>query len=833
MVEEEHRYVPVDRGRRVHGSDGRDGKRRRSKSRSRSRERPIAERDHRTSKPDRDLSKGQETKPHPSSPKHEVKQEPEAEEEKPLLAKPNGSAPGRQEPLSLEELLKRKRQQQEEEAKPKFLSKKEREALALQRLAAQRAGPAPAAADRPAASSPHGALPPPPPLTGGRSDRDRDRDRDRERDRGDGRDREGRDRDGRDRDGRDGRDRGMDRGYDRDRDRRDRDSGRGGREGDRGGAKAGAANEPKSKWQEERERERELEMIKQQYLGMNKLKKRVIRPSEKYKFNFEWGAEEDTSKDLNPLYANPHEATLLFGRGMRAGIDRREQKKKAAEFEADMLRKSRSAYGLATDTLESRAADAARADMADRYEGADMRVEKHWTEKSLAEMTERDWRIFREDFNIQYKGSNNSLPMRNWEEGNFPREIMKAIEKAGYKKPSPIQMAAIPLGLAQRDVIGVAETGSGKTAAFVIPMLTYIMRQPPLTEVTYADGPYAVVLAPTRELAQQIEEETAKLAEFTPYKTVSIVGGQSIEEQGTKLRKGCEIVIATPYRLIDCLERSYAVLNQCNYIVLDEADRMIDLGFEPQVLGVMEAMPSTNLRPENEEDEKHDRKAIYRTTYMFSATMPMAVERLARKYLRRPIVVNIGNAGRATDNVSQRVVVCKENEKANRLEQELDLVDEKRAIVFVNTKRQCDNVYGKLDTLGYRCAVLHGGKSQEQRETSIKGFRDDTYNILIATDVAGRGIDVPDVALVINYDMPNTIEAYTHRIGRTGRAGKKGTALTFLTLSDTDVFFDLKKLLEDSKAPVPPELARHEAAKMKPGSLEAKNKRPDVQYAKK
>ncbi|GFH27653.1 uncharacterized protein HaLaN_26014, partial [Haematococcus lacustris] len=166
MVEEEHRYVPVDRGRRVHGSDGRDGKRRRSKSRSRSRERPIAERDHRTSKPDRDLSKGQETKPHPSSPKHEVKQEPEAEEEKPLLAKPNGSAPGRQEPLSLEELLKRKRQQQEEEAKPKFLSKKEREALALQRLAAQRAGPAPAAADRPAASSPHGALPPPPPLTG-------------------------------------------------------------------------------------------------------------------------------------------------------------------------------------------------------------------------------------------------------------------------------------------------------------------------------------------------------------------------------------------------------------------------------------------------------------------------------------------------------------------------------------------------------------------------------------------------------------------------------------------------------------------------------------------
>jgi ATP-dependent RNA helicase DDX23/PRP28 len=167
-----------------------------------------------------------------------------------------------------------------------------------------------------------------------------------------------------------------------------------------------------------------------------------------------------------------------------------------------------------------------------------------------------------------------------------------------------------------------------------------------------------------------------------------------------------------------------------------------------------------------------------------------------------------------------------------RLVQELDLLPDKRAIVFVNTKRQCDNVFYQLENKGHRCTVLHGGKTQDQREAGIKGFRDDTYNILIATDVAGRGIDVPDVNLVINYDMPNSIEPYTHRIGRTGRAGKKGVAVTFLTGSDTEVYYDLKRLLEESKAAVPPELARHEASKNKPGSIEAMARKPEIQYSK-
>lgn len=432
-----------------------------------------------------------------------------------------------------------------------------------------------------------------------------------------------------------------------------------------------------------------------------------------------------------------------------------------------------------------------------------------------------------------HKGVNPALPIRNWEEANLPKSLRQAVDKAGYKKPSPIQMAAIPLGLQFRDVIGIAETGSGKTAAFVLPMLVYIEKQPPMfgrPEIE-AEGPYAVVLAPTRELAQQIEEEAKNLAHFTNFRVVSVVGGQSIEDQGFLLRKGCEIVVATPGRLVDCIERSYAVLNQCNYVVLDEADRMIDLGFEPQVMSVLDAMPSSNLKPENEDEPLEDNR-VYRTTYMFSATMPPAVERLARKYLRRPVVINIGSTGKAVDNVTQRVIMVKDNEKARALEQEMAAMgDDQRIIVFANTKSQCDAVARQLGNMDYRITMLHGGKSQDQREESIKGFREDVYNVLVATDVAGRGIDVPNVALVINYDMSNTIEQYTHRIGRTGRAGRKGTAVTFLTLKDSELFYDLKKFLEESKAAVPSGLAQHEASRQKPGTIGGG--RPSVQFAKK
>mmetsp|Transcript_27138 Transcript_27138/g.76568 ORF Transcript_27138/g.76568 Transcript_27138/m.76568 type:complete len:683 (+) Transcript_27138:506-2554(+) len=671
------------------------------------------------------------------------------------------------EPLSLEELLKKKKEEEASLAKPVFLTKKQREELALKkrqeeaesqraRIAALRQANQQTADDM----------------------------------------------------------------------RRGRDQERHG-----GGGLAADARAKRNMTKEELDRMKEIESIKQQYLGKEKVKKRVVKPSEKFKFNFDWEHTEDTSKDLNPLYNSLHEAPLLFGRGMRAGADRREQKKAAAEHERELLSKMRDGKEMTAEELKR---EKAALDRASKYDKNDMRTDTHWSTKALTDMTERDWRIFREDFNIAYRGSNPPLPYRSWDECPLPKSLRKAIDKAGYQKPSPIQMAAIPIGLQQRDVIGLAETGSGKTAAFVLPMLIYIQKQPPMTEEIEAEGPYALVMAPTRELVLQIDEETRKLAEYTGFRVTHVVGGQSIEEQGFKLRRGCEIVVATPGRMIDCLERHYAVLNQCNYVVLDEADRMIDMGFEPQVLGVMEAMPSTNLKPEHDAVLEADR--VYRTTYMFSATMPPAVERIARKYLRRPVVVQIGSVGRATDNVTQHIKMLSgknnDTQKLSMLQDALYQADEKRAIVFVNTRAHCDSVTRTLEQLGYQCAVLHGGKAQDAREVSLEGFKAGRYNVLVATDVAGRGIDVQDVALVVNYDMPNNIQAYTHRIGRTGRAGKKGIAVSFVTGSDTEIYFDLKNLLTASNQNVPSELAHHEAARQDPKLQTGKKKRDETVYAR-
>ncbi|BFI25496.1 ATP-dependent RNA helicase DDX23/PRP28 [Marchantia polymorpha subsp. ruderalis] len=691
------------------------------------------------------------------------------------------------EPLSLEEILKKKKEEALQQAKPVFLTKAQRAELAIKRRQEEvleqrkREQEQRKLLSMPSESS--------------RKEHDGDRDRSRQRDREREHERE------------------------RDRERRERERER-----------EEEAKRERVEKQMTREREKELEAIKEQYLGAKKLKKRVVKPSEKFRFSFDWENTEDTSRDMNPIYQNPHEAQLLFGRGFRAGMDRREQKKLAAKNEKDLRAEIRAKDGV-EERPEEAEAQKQKEEAANVYDTFDMRVDRHWSEKKIEEMTERDWRIFREDFNISYKGSRIPRPMRNWEEGSLSPELLKAVAKAGYKKPSPIQMAAIPIGLQQRDVIGIAETGSGKTAAFVLPMLTYISKLPPMTEEIEAEGPYAVVMAPTRELAQQIEEETVKFAHYLDIRVVSIVGGQSIEEQGFKLRQGCEIVIATPGRLLDCLERRYAVLNQCNYVVLDEADRMIDMGFEPQVVGVLDAMPSSNLKPDNE-DAELDEKRIYRTTYMFSATMPPAVERLARKYLRNPVVVTIGTAGKATDLITQHVMMLKDGEKLDRLQRVLNDMGDKTAIIFVNTKKSADSLSRQLDRLGYRVTTLHGGKTQEQREISLEGFRNKRYNCLVATDVAGRGIDIPDVAHVLNFDMPNNIEQYTHRIGRTGRAGKTGIATTFLTLGDTEVFYDLKQMLMQSNSPIPPELSRHEASKFKPGTVpDRPPRRNDTVYA--
>lgn len=512
------------------------------------------------------------------------------------------------------------------------------------------------------------------------------------------------------------------------------------------------------------------------------------------KFNFEWKLSDDTLDQNDPLY-NPRSqdaASLSISGG---GVEERKRRQE----ELEQLRKK------------------------NKLDWDDV----HWSKKPLDKMKERDWRIFKEDYSILTKTVAGTLPfpLRSWEESKIPPEILKTIKEIGYKEPTPIQRAAIPIALSLKDVIGIAETGSGKTASFVIPLLAYIMELPALNEVTKIDGPYGIILAPTRELAQQIETEAQKFCGPLGFRCASIVGGHSIEEQVYKLQEGAEIIIATPGRLVDCIERRILVLSQCCYVVMDEADRMIDLGFEESVNKILAALPVTNQKPENEENAQHEylgflqgREKI-RQTMMFTATWPRAIERLAEQYLRSPGVVNIGNAGQAVDSVEQRAEFVSGEEKRKRRMIEILSSGEFVApiIIFVNVKRNCDLVARALITGGWRSAVMHGSKSQEQRELALSQLRNGQVDCLVATDIAGRGIDVSNVSLVLNFQMCRTIEDYTHRIGRTGRAGKNGVAITFLGKEDDEVLYDLKQMI--SRSPISKlseELRRHEAAQTRP-----------------
>jgi len=575
---------------------------------------------------------------------------------------------------------------------------------------------------------------------------------------------------------------------------------------------------------------KEKAAIKARYLGAEKKKKRVRRQNDR-KFVFDWDTTDDTSADYNKLYADRHNLQF-FGRGGIGGIDIKSQKKEQIQFYGDLLERRRTE--LEKDQEKSRLKKLQRKEDKQKFD------DRHWSDKELENMTERDWRIFREDYNISIKGGNVANPIRQWRESSIPEAILDIIDNVGYKEPSPIQRQAIPIGLTNRDIIGVAETGSGKTAAFLIPLLVWIQSLPKQTRIEEADqGPYAIIMAPTRELAQQIEEETNKFGEPLGIRTVAVIGGLSREDQGFKLRLGCEVVIATPGRLIDVLENRYLVLSRCTYIVMDEADRMIDMGFEPDVQKILDHMPVTNEKPDNDiaEDlnllqENFRTKNKFRQTVMFTATMPPAVERLARTYLRRPAIVHIGSIGKPVERVEQVVYMCKENDKRNKLISILNSGIDPPIIIFVNQKKGADVLAKGLEKMGYNAATLHGGKGQEQRETALNGLKEGAKDILVATDVAGRGIDIKDVSMVINYDMAKSIEMYTHRIGRTGRAGKSGKSVTFLTADDSHLFYDLKAMLISSPvSSCPHDLANHPEAQNKPGTVLQKKRKDEKIFA--
>jgi len=754
----------------------------RSKSRSRSKEKKRRSRS-RSPKKSKDKKRDRERR------KSENGAESGEGEEEKVFAKPKEKV----EPLSLEELLEKKRKEEEAKSKPKFLTKEEREALALKRRAEMV--------------------------------EERQRKFEEERKKREDLFKEGK-QELRDME-RSNRDRGRDpRARERDREReKERERWRNEREKEKkklegGDGEGEVKNDPEIDVKEK-------EAIKQRYLGAERRKKRIRRQNDR-KFIFDWENTDDTSDDYNPIYVDRHHAQF-FGRGGIGGIDLKSQKKEQTQFYGDLLERRR--------TEMEKDMEKARLKKLKSKEDKKKFDDRHWSEKSLEIMSERDWRIFREDFNIAIRGGNIPHPMRNWREtGIIPDEVMEIIDKVGYTEPSPIQRQAIPIGLQNRDIIGVAETGSGKTAAFLIPLLVWISSLPKVSRLEDQDeGPYAIIMAPTRELAQQIEEETNKFGEPMGIRTVAVIGGLSREEQGFKLRLGCEIVIATPGRLIDVLENRYLVLSRCTYIVLDEADRMIDMGFEPDVQTILNHMPVTNMKPDSElaEDvtllsQNFKTRNKYRQTVMFTATMPPAVERLARTYMRRPAYCYIGSVGRPTERVEQVVYMMKENDKRNKLINILNSGIEPPIIIFVNQKKGADVLAKGLEKMGYNAATLHGGKGQEQRDTALSGLKAGNKDILVATDVAGRGIDIKDVSLVINYDMAKSIEMYTHRIGRTGRAGKSGKAITFLTNDHSHLFYELKEMLVASPiSSCPPELASHPESSNKPGTVSQRPPKSD------
>ncbi|MDP2437379.1 MAG: DEAD/DEAH box helicase [archaeon] len=427
-----------------------------------------------------------------------------------------------------------------------------------------------------------------------------------------------------------------------------------------------------------------------------------------------------------------------------------------------------------------------------------------WKEKPRDQMTARDWRAFREAHQIMTQGVGVPAPVRSWAEAQLPAPVQSALNQAGYRSPTPVQMQAIPIGMRGLDLLASAETGSGKTAAFLVPMICYFLRHVDLDAFDARHGPLGLVMAPTRELAAQIHVEACKFSQMTRLRFELVYGGVPLREQVTSLQRApYHVLIATPGRLIDLLQQEYVVLNQCISLVLDEADRMVDFGFEPQLKQVLDSLPKTSGCG----------APIHRFFSMFSATFPPQIVSMARTYLKTPIRVSIGRAGKAVSRIEQRVVwIHDPKTKMPALKKVIQQGPPPLIIVFAATKITVDEICRFLDRNGFPSVAIHAGKSQEAREAAIERFRAGEFKVLVATDVAGRGIDIPDVNHVVQYDIGRDISDYTHRIGRTGRAGNSGVATSFITDADTSIMYELAKTGKEANVRLPRELLDHPAS---------------------
>ena len=351
-------------------------------------------------------------------------------------------------------------------------------------------------------------------------------------------------------------------------------------------------------------------------------------------------------------------------------------------------------------------------------------------------------------------------------------ETLKGVLAAGYTSPTPIQAAAIPVARSGRDLIGCAQTGTGKTAAFVLPMLQRLSEAP---RPRNGRPVRALVVAPTRELALQVETAVRTYGTFTRFRSLAIFGGVGIRPQIQKLRRGIDIVVATPGRLLDHMNRGTVNLSDVEVLVLDEADRMFDMGFINDIRKIVAQTPDS------------------RQTLLFSATMPKAIQALTRSIQTDPAFIEIGERRNPAETVIQQVCRVASDAKMDLLYHVLQTEPTENVLVFSRTKHRADRIAGKLGKQGFSATVMHSNRSQGQRQRALDGFKDGTYQILVATDIAARGIDVDGISHVINYDTPNQAEDYIHRIGRTGRAEASGEAITFATRDEERYIRQIEK----------------------------------------
>ncbi|XP_038208782.1 putative ATP-dependent RNA helicase Pl10 isoform X2 [Zerene cesonia] len=407
-----------------------------------------------------------------------------------------------------------------------------------------------------------------------------------------------------------------------------------------------------------------------------------------------------------------------------------------------------------------------------------------------------------EDIPVEASGENVPDFITSFEDVNLTEIMRSNISLARYDKPTPVQKYAIPIVLGRRDVMACAQTGSGKTAAFLVPILNQMYEAGPVKHMgTFQrrkQYPLGLVLAPTRELATQIYDEARKFAYRSRVRPCVVYGGSPIHEQFRELERGCHLLVATPGRLVDMLARGRVVLDHCRHLVLDEADRMLDMGFEPQIRKIVEChtMPKTGERQ----------------TLMFSATFPKQIQVLAQDFLYNYVFLAVGRVGSTSENITQKVVWVEEQDKrsflldllnASNLLQRTRSEEDQLTLVFVETKKGADQLEEFLDRDGYPVTSIHGDRSQREREEALRRFRSGQTPILVATAVAARGLDIPHVRHVINFDLPSDVEEYVHRIGRTGRMGNLGVATSFFNDSNRGLARDLVELLVEAKQDVP------------------------------